>query len=57
MPWITYVQIATMIAALVSFAFYASNVQPSVKPNLLGLGLVFLTLGLILSGIAGPAPR
>jgi uncharacterized membrane protein YvlD (DUF360 family) len=53
----TWLQVVAMIVALVSFALHAGNVQPTVRPNLLGLGLTFLTLGLILSGVAGPVPR
>ena len=47
----------SFVAALVVFALDAGNVQPSVKPRLIALGLAFLTLGMILTGWAGPVPR
>ena len=44
---------AALVAALVVFLLHAWNVQPQVRPNLVGLGLALLTIAWLVVGI-GP---
>jgi hypothetical protein len=49
-PLVAWLHVIALVGALVVFALGAANVQPSVRPNLVALGLALLTVAFILAG-------
>ena len=59
MTGLAWLHVIALVGALVVFGLGAANVQPSVRPNLVALGLALLTLALIFAsaGVTVPALR
>lgn len=56
MTLLSWLHVIALVGALVVFALHAGGVQPTVRPQLLGLGLALLTAALIFASAGVPVP-